>query len=115
MGGLNLPDGYIAIVTDLWEALCRYRIPGEQRQVLDVIIRKTYGWDKKRDGIPLSQFEQMTGIKRPNIVRAIKALEDKKIIRVIKKDNKYWNEYEINKYFKTWKPLSKKITLSKKI
>ena len=97
------------------DALCRIRIPGEEMQVLNVILRKTYGWNKTEDAISLSQFVEMTMIKKPNVVRAIQGLLSKKIISVIEKDNAPAKVYKINKDFDQWHPLSKKITLSKKI
>ena len=39
-------NGYIMIANEIMEALAKYRIPGEQRQCLDVILRKTYGYDR---------------------------------------------------------------------
>lgn len=110
----QLEDGYIRIATELWEAFMKIRIPGEARQILNAIIRKTYGWQKKWDTISLSQFEKMTGIKQPNIVRARKKLLDMNLI-IIKKDNKDNVSYCIQKDYHKWRPLSKKITLSKKI
>ena len=58
---------YFKVKIDWWEALVGFRIPGEQRQVLDYIIRETYGWRKKEDGIALSQFVQATGLKKQNV------------------------------------------------
>lgn len=120
MASPQIENGYTAIANDIMDALCHIRIPGEARQVLDSILRKTYGWHKKEDGIPLSQFVEMTGINRPNICRSINMLVDMNIIikkdnGIIKKDNELWTTYSFQKDFEKWKPLSKKITLSKKI
>jgi phage replication O-like protein O len=79
-----------------------------------VILRKTYGWHKKQDRISLSQFSQLTGLKRQNVLRAINNLSSKKIIGVIKNDVSQINIYNINKDFDEWQPLPKKITLSSK-
>ena len=106
-------NGHIDIANEIVDALAAIRISGEEMQCLWVILRKTYGWKKKFDWIALSQFEGMTGIKRPNIVRALSKLIDKNI--VIKKDNGIKISYGFQKDYKIWKPLSKKITLSKKI
>ena len=108
-------NGFTKIANEILDALIKYRIPGEQRQCLDAILRKTYGFHKKTDYIALSQFVEMTGLKKPTVVRAIQGLLSKKIITVIKKDNKTIHLYEFNKNYSQWKPLSKKITLSKKI
>lgn len=115
MASPQTEDGYTKIANELLDALIAYRLPGEQRQCLDVIFRKTYGYQKKQDAISLSQFVNMTGLKKPAVCRAIAGLLSKKIITIIKKDNAPAHVYEIVKDFTTWEPLSKKITLSKKI
>lgn len=115
MASPQIEDGYTKIANELMDHLCHYRIPGEERQVLDCIFRKTYGWGKIEDAIALSQFVEMTGMKKPNIIGAIKSLLSKKIIIVIQKDNRSGHIYKINKDYETWQPLSKKITLSKRI
>ena len=108
MASPQLEDGYLKIANELWDALTRYRIPGEQRQCLDFILRKTYGWGKKMDVISLSQFVKATGMGKPHILRATYTLRDKNII-VIKKDNGIVS-YGINKDFDSWEPLSKRVT-----
>jgi len=55
-------NGYTPIANEIMDALCSHRISGEERQLLDCIIRKTYGWNKKVDEISLSQFMKMTGM-----------------------------------------------------
>lgn len=107
MSSPQLEDGYIKISNELWEALCRFRIPGEERQVIDVIFRKTYGFNKKSDAIPLSQFEAATGLNRGNICRSIRKLEDKRLISV-KSDTGKITTYGINKIYSQWLPVSKK-------
>lgn len=104
----QLKNGYVRLANEIYEALARYRIPGEARQVLDFIIRKTYGWNKKEDVIALSQFEIGTGLKRPTVCRAINQLIHLNLI--IKKDNGLSHSYSLNKDFGSWTPLSKKIT-----
>ncbi|HJW85455.1 MAG TPA: replication protein [Candidatus Brocadiaceae bacterium] len=107
-------NGYTKIANELLEAWARIRIPGEARQVLDAILRKTYGFGKKADAISLSQFVLATGILKPNVCASLKLLKDMNLI--IQKDNDVANVYSINKDYTSWRPLSKKITvLSKKI
>ena len=102
-------NGYTAISNEIMEALIKIRIPGEAMQVLFCIIRKTYGFHKLEDTIPLSQFAKYTGINKPCIVRALKKLQLMNLI-VIKKDNKFNTRYCFQKNYDRWKPLSKKIT-----
>ncbi|MCK6470063.1 MAG: replication protein [Candidatus Brocadia sinica] len=114
MASPQCEDGYTKVANELLEALARIRIPGEARQVLDVIFRKTYGFSKKEDAISLSQFCLATGILKPNVCASLKQLREMNLI--IQKDNGIANIYSINKDYTSWKPLSKKITtLSKKI
>jgi phage replication O-like protein O len=109
------PDKYTKISNELLDALIRYRIPGEQMQVFLFIMRKTYGYNKKQDAIALSQFVESTGMKKPSVVRALKALLAKKLIAVNKKANEPAHVYEIIKDYEEWEPLAKKITLTKKL
>lgn len=108
MASPQLQNGYVRIATEIYDALARYRIPGEARQVLDFIIRKTYGWNKTEDMIALSQFMAGTGLKKPTVCRAINKLIHLNLI--IKKDNASGSIYKFNKDFSSWTPLSKKIT-----
>lgn len=104
-------NGYVAIANEIAEALAQIRISGDEYRILWVVLRKTWGWNKKEDLISLSQFVLATGIKKPNIIRALKGLEAKNV--VIKKDNGTIVKYTFNKDFDTWKPLSKKIMIIK--
>ena len=97
-------NGYVPIANEIIEALAKFRINGESWQVLLVVLRKTYGWNKKDDEISLTQFQQMTGLKRPNVVRSIKWLVSRKILHSIKEDTSYATKYKFNKNFETWKP-----------
>jgi phage replication O-like protein O len=102
-------NGHVDIANEIMEALAGIRISGEEWQCLCVIFRKTYGWHKKEDWISLSQFNLLTKLKKPNILRAIKKLSLKKVV-VIKNDNRHKPKYKFNKNYEHWKPLSKKIT-----
>ena len=60
-----------------------------------MIFIKTYGWKKKEDWIALSQFQSMTGISKPSIIRALNKLFTKNII--YKKVNDFGVSYGIIK------------------
>jgi len=109
MASPQAENGHIDIANEIAEQFCRYRISGEEWMVLWAIIRKTYGWKKKEDRIALSQFAVMTGLKKPHIVRALRKLQSKRIIIVIKNDTTDINSYRFNKDFDKWESLSKKI------
>ena len=112
----QLENGYTKIANEIFDNLSKIRIPGESGQVLAVIFRKTYGFHKKKDRISLSQFCVGTGLKKPNVCRAINKLLSMQLI--IKIDTNLGEVYEFQKDHKKWVPLSKRITgksLSKKI
>jgi phage replication O-like protein O len=116
----QLENGYTRIANELLDAIAAIRIPGEAMQVFLVVMRKTYGFQKKSDTIALTQFSDATGLNKQAVCRAVKKLEQMNIIvikkdNVIKKDKRLASEYTINKAFENWRPLSKKITLPKKV
>lgn len=106
MANPQLEDGYFKISNEYWDARIKIRIPGEASQVLDFIIRKTWGWGKKEDYISLSQFVSATGISRNNVIRAREILISMNLI-VVSKNNGGLTKYKVNKYFNTWKPIPK--------
>jgi len=97
-------NGYIAIATELYEAMISFRIPGECEQVVKAIFRKTYGYNKKEDSISNSQFVEMTKLDKSNISRSLVKLIKNKV--VVKTDNKKrtGNVYKINKDYQEWIP-----------
>jgi phage replication O-like protein O len=113
MASPQVEDGFTKIANEIMDAFCKTRIPGEERQVLDAIFRKTYGWNKCEDHISMGQIATMTRMKRPNVARAIKSLLSKKIALVIKNDNTGINLLKFNKNYEEWVVLSKPITVIK--
>lgn len=98
-------NGYTAIANELLEALAMSRIPGESRQILDVIFRQTYGFNRKFDKISGSFFEQMTGIDRRHQSRAIKWLITHNVVvsNIRGRGRGQITEYGIQKDFHQWK------------
>jgi phage replication O-like protein O len=105
----QLEEGYTRIAREIMNQLCRFRIPGEVRQVVDTIIQKTYGWNKKEAEISISQIVESTSMSRQNSYRALnKAIAHK---LVVKSDYKL----SLNKNFDEWISfeLSLKVTTNK--
>lgn len=96
---INKEDGYVAIANGLVEQFAKINLSGSEWRILWAIFRKTYGWQKKADRISISQFEEITGMHRPNVVRAITKLIEKNIII---KNEKYINEYGLQKDVSKW-------------
>lgn len=109
MTGPQKENGYTPIANEILEQLAKIRIPGQARQVLDVILRQTYGWNKKADVITLSKLSEATGIEKPHVIRAKNKLLAMNLIaqkgnkKVAKKGNRIGLTYSFNKHYKDWK------------
>lgn len=97
-------NGFLSISTELYDAMIKFRIPGECEQVFKAIIRKTYGYHKKEDAIANSQLVELTGLKKGNVSRALSKLITNGL--VIKSDNNNKNGHilKINKDYQGWIP-----------
>ncbi len=123
MANPQAEDGHVDIANEIMDALCKIRIPGEARQVLDFILRKTYGWRKKEDQISLSQFVKGTGLNKVHVCRSIQTLlrmnlitqKGKALSLFTKKGNDIFVIYGFQKDFEKWNALPKKVTLPKKV
>ncbi len=113
MANPQIEDGYTRIANELLEAISLSKLNGSEHQVFWVIVRKTYGYQKKDDPISLSQFCLATRINKQNVCRALSNLITKNMI--IKSDKDKITKYRIQKDYTTWKPLSNMITLSNPI
>lgn len=114
MANPQIENGYTKIANEILDALCGIRISGEARQCLDVIIRKTYGFNKKEDAIALSQFSLLTKMSKASICRALLKLAKMNLI-IDKNVNENGKMYLFNKDFSTWKPLTKKSIVDKNV
>lgn len=116
-------NGYTPIAHEIMEALAKIKIPGQARQILDVIFRKTYGWGKCADKISLKQFVELTGLPKVRVCRGIQNLLSMNLItkngnaisHFTKNGNDYDVIYGIQKDYDKWQTLPKKTTLPKKI
>ena len=108
-------DGYTRIANEIMEALARFRIPGEARQMLDVIIRKTYGFNKIKDRISTSQLMAATGLRRGLIHRVRKRLLLSNLITVYKNVDSQILSYSFQKDYEKWKVYTKKYTVYKNV
>lgn len=89
-------NGGTIIANEIMDALCRFRIPGNVRQIVDAIIRKTYGWNKKEDWVAHSQIVEATGLLKGIVSRELSKAITHKI--VIAHDNKL----RLNKNYEEW-------------
>ena len=96
-------NGYTAIANEILDKLAKTYIPGEARQMLDLIIRKTYGFQKKSDEISTTQFIQNTGLPRWAVNRHGKTLAEMNLITVCVIAHTSVRTYSFQKDYTKWK------------
>ena len=93
-------NGYTAIANEILEHLPSVGLDGSEWDVLSVIFRFTYGFQKKADWISLGMFAKYTKIGRNNIPRIIRKLVSRRILVKDKKSlfiNKNWEEWVVSR------------------
>jgi len=105
MANPQVENGYVRIATEIIEALARVNIPSGTRRIIDVVLRKTYGFNKKEDQISIDQFREATGLSRRTIIYSIQEAEAKKLLFVKRKVTagfNFPNAYQFNKDYEMW-------------
>lgn len=96
---------------DVLMALVRAGLTGPQYQIVLLVIRKTWGYNKKEDWISLTQFQEVTGLTRANVCKNISKLVSEQIL-VRKSYIGIKTIYRINKKFSKWSQLVSVATTS---
>lgn len=109
----QLEDGFVQIATELLLALACAGLTARQWAVVAIIIRKTYGFNKKVDDIGLSQISELTGIAKPHVSVAVRELAERRIIT--RKVGKFGHIMGINKDYSQWLPVTKSVTRAAQI
>ena len=109
--------GFAPISCELLEALARTELSGGARRVLDVIIRKTYGYTdperqckpkalhrrKESDTISLSQFEKITQLSRGSVIQSLSELQAESVIfKVVGEKRTSVTEYGLQTNYHQW-------------
>jgi phage replication O-like protein O len=100
MANPQVENGHVKIANEIVEQLARINLSNYEWRILMVILRKTYGWNKKTDNISLSQFQESTGITTQHVAVAIKRLVKDNII--IKHNGNKIMEYGLQKDYSKW-------------
>lgn len=94
------PDKYLKVAIELVEVFCRTDFGVQEWRIIWSIFRKTYGYNKTRDMIPLTQFQIMTGMDRKSVCRTIKTLVFRNVIIASKAPT--GNIYGLQKDYDKW-------------
>ena len=82
-----MSEGFIPIPNSIFDKYLGELTPSEF-SVLMAIIRKTWGWNKTKDRISVSQISMATNLTNKTIINSLKVLEQKKIISTKKRHNR---------------------------
>jgi phage replication O-like protein O len=99
----QIENGFTRIANELLEAVIRVSMSDYEHRIFWLIVRKTYGHNKKADWISQSQIAEETGILKQHVSRTIKKLADKNMILKIDKKIAIQKDYDL------WK-LPKQVT-----
>jgi phage replication O-like protein O len=105
MSSPQTENGYTKIANELLEALVKIELPSTQFRMVFAIMRKTYGYHKKEDGISISQFVEMLGMSRRTIIYNLQDLEAKGVVVICRTRDGQKNNVNIikfNKDYDTW-------------
>lgn len=97
-------NGFTQIANELLEALARLPLNPNEGRILWVILRKTYGWNKKADLIALTDFQNQTGLERKSVCRSLKSLVFRNIIEASLLGSR--KAYKLQKNYEIWKGLA---------
>ena len=76
----NTDKQFVRYPTEICEALCIYHLSPIQSNIVNYIIRKTYGWNKTKDYISVSMMAKEMGKDRSTVSKAVNGLRKKGII-----------------------------------
>ena len=108
-------NGYTAIANEIIDHLVGAQLSGQQFALVLLVIRKTYGYQKKSDAISLSQMAQAINSSRIRCSQIVKELVLMKILTVNENINGILKSYSLNKDFETWATVNKNINRSGKM
>ena len=107
---------FTPIPSEALERLAAEGLTGREFRIILVVMRKTWGWSKEKDKIPMSQFSRYTGIDRRKCHVLVTGLVKKKIIKksvAANGDRKIIN-YSFNDIYSEWKLLPSRGTKGKR-
>ncbi|MDR5856628.1 replication protein [Caballeronia sp. LZ062] len=97
---VQVEDGFTRIAHGILEALALADLGKRHYKVLMVLLRQTYGYNKKADEISLTQFRDKTGVLPPNVSTAIDELVEMRV--VIRTPGKHAFCLAVNKSYGQW-------------
>ena len=102
-GNPELDNGYLRIANELWQALIDYDLTGAQMKLIAVIIRETYGYNRKSKNLSLSYLAKAIHRDERNTRRVLNSLIEKRVVKEYDEPTpRKSREIGINKYYQEW-------------
>lgn len=98
MANPQLESGYIRLANELWDAIMSRKFTGRQQKILKLILRLSYGCQRKSAMIPCLSDFALVGVR---IQDARKVIAELCQLQVIMWDNQ--STYTINKNHDEWR------------
>ncbi|MFA5323413.1 MAG: replication protein [Smithella sp.] len=108
-------NGYTAIANEIMDALIASNLSGQDFKIALLILRKTYGFNKNEDVVPLSQMSKATNMHHIRCSQVVGRLQLMKILTVTENINGLGKKYKFNKDFEQWGTVNKNINRLEKV
>jgi len=99
-GSPQIENGYLRIANELYDALLAHNLTGRQFKIVMAVLRKTYGYNKKKDDLSASQIGAICGIARNHVTEELNRLTELRVIT--KSAGEYGSVIGINKNHWEW-------------
>ncbi|MDP4114534.1 MAG: replication protein [Bacteroidota bacterium] len=83
MANVQKEHGFTAIANEIIENIFLFPFTRLDIAIIFLILRFTYGYQRKNSGISLTQFEKFTNQNKSNISRALQKLKKANVIKII--------------------------------
>ena len=103
MHGPQLEDGYTRIANEILEAIYQTKFNATQLKIILLIIRYTYGFNRKSHDISLSFIEKATGISKRYVSSELNQLIENRVVIVYENHtNTQSRRIGLNKNYTEW-------------
>ncbi|RFB35697.1 phage replication protein [Brevibacillus sp. VP] len=99
MANPQTEKGHMRIANDIWVAIIKRKFTLRQRNILDFILRMSWGCRKKSAVIPMLKDFELCGVRKEHIRIELEHLVAMNVLMWDSNRNEYW----FNKDFDQWK------------
>lgn len=104
MANVQPEHGYTKIADELLDKIPQFKFNGTQLRIIMVVLRFTYGFNRKDHELSLSFFVKATGLGKTQVDREVKQLIDKNVL-VVTRESTFNSPRKLafNKDYELWK------------